>query len=403
MKLQTWKDDLQQIWAKAKRDLIFTQATALAYTSLLSLVPLLAVGFFIFHAFGGFESLQAKLQPVIEQNLAPAFSDQISSHIDDFVNNVHANAIGILGVIGFIFTSISTLATIERTFNLIFGTAQNRGWTRRVTTYWSLLTMGPLFLGTSILFSSKALVWLKNDNGFIANMLVLGFGFFPYLVSGILFSMLYLFMPSTSVDKKDALKAGFATGIIFETAKIFYALYAKYSIAQNKIYGSLVVIPVFLLWLYLVWVIVLFGAELCCYFQYRRLKIPYRFNVEERLDPFVVVDIIEALGDHQTGPRGGLTLARLVEILRLPVREVMRHLEFLQTEGWVVASERRFLTGNRFFLAVPSESVDILKIFNQLESNRYIPATARGKEAQIRFNSLWTEWAALTAKKTPRV
>src|ERR1700677_2631098 len=107
------RDDVSQIWNKSKQDLIFTQATALAYTTLVSLVPVLAVAFFLFHAFGGFENLLERLEPFIEENLAPSFSNQISSYLEGFINNVHAGAVGIFGLIGFIFTSISTLATIE--------------------------------------------------------------------------------------------------------------------------------------------------------------------------------------------------------------------------------------------------------------------------------------------------
>src|SRR4051794_16808318 len=108
------RQDVREIWKKSKQDQVLTQATALAYTSIISLVPVLAVAFFLFSAVGGFESLYDKLQPFIEENLAPAFSSQISSYLDTFLSNIHAKTIGILGVVGFIFTSISTLATIER-------------------------------------------------------------------------------------------------------------------------------------------------------------------------------------------------------------------------------------------------------------------------------------------------
>jgi membrane protein len=387
--------DFREIWRKARQDQVPSQATALAYKSILSLVPILAVAFFLFNAFGGFETLSDKIQPFIEENLAPNFSTQISSYLENFMNNAHADAVGIFGVLGFMITAISTLATIELTFNNIWGTSKQRRWGKRLTTYWSLLTLGPFILALSIYLSSEAMTWLRADSGWLSHLLVYSFEIVPYLIISMLFSFLYFFMPNVPVDQRDALRGGFATGAVFEVAKILYASYAAHALAQNKIYGSLVVIPVFLVWLYVVWLIVLFGAELCCYFQYRRLGIPFRFGIEDRLNPFLVVDIIEALGDHQMQPKGGLTAAKLLEILKLPLRQLMRHMDYLQEEGWVVQSAGAFTrSGNRYFLAVPEDQVDIPKIFAQLESRRYIPRSERGQQVHNRFKGLFSEWTS---------
>jgi len=385
------RDDISQIWKKSKQDLIFTQATALAYTTLVSLVPVLAVAFFLFHAFGGFENLLERLEPFIEENLAPSFSNQISSYLEGFINNVHAGAVGTFGLIGFIFTSISTLATIEKTFNLIWGASKHRGFARRVTTYWSLLTISPLLVALSIVMSSKFLMWLKQDQGVVSQIFIFGFQFVPYIAMGLLFSSLYLFLPNVIVDKRDALKAGFFTSIIFELAKIIYALYASRAISHNAVYGSLVIIPVFLVWLYVIWLIILFGAELCCFLQFKRLGIAYRFGIEDRLNPFVAVDLIEALGVQQEKPKGGLTLAGLIEVLKLPMRDLLRHLDYLESEGMVVHSEGNFLAGGRYYLTLPKENIDISKVFIQVESRRYVPRSERAVSAHNRFRRLWAE------------
>ena len=385
------RHDVQQLWQKSKQDLIFTQATALAYTSLVSLVPILAVAFFLFHAFGGFENLLERLEPFIEENLAPSFSNQISSYLEGFINNVHAGAVGTFGLIGFMFTSISTLATIEKTFNMIWGSSKHRGFARRITTYWSLLTIAPLMIAVSIFMSSKIMIWLKADSGMISKYLLFTFQFVPYFAMGLLFSSLYMFLPNVIVDKRDALKAGFLTSVVFEVAKFVYAMYATHAISTNAVYGSLVVIPVFLVWLYVIWLIILFGAELCCYMQFKRLGISYKFGVEDRLNPFVVVDIVEALGDHQQSPKGGLTMAGLIEIMKLPMRDLMRHLDFLESEGILVQSEGNFLTGGRFYLTLPRENVQISKIFSSVEARRYVPRSERAVAAHNRFRRVWAE------------
>jgi membrane protein len=391
----TLRDDISQVWAKSKQDLILTQATALAYTTLVSLVPVLAVAFFLFHAFGGFESLLERLEPFIEENLAPSFSNVISGYLEGFISNVHAGAIGTFGLIGFIFTSISTLATIEKTFNIIWGASKSRGFALRLTTYWSLLTVSPLLVALSLLMNNKILVWLKQDTtSVIGQILIFSFHIVPYISMGLLFSALYMFLPNVNVEKTDALKAGFFTSIVFELAKIIYATYATHAFAHNAVYGSLAVIPVFLVWLYVVWLIILFGAELCCFLQFKRLGIIYRFGVEDRLNPFLVIDIIEVLGSNQQQPKGGLTLAGLIAALKLPMRDLIRHLDFLESQGIVVHSEGTFLVGGRFYLTLPKEKIEISEIFTQVENRRYVPRSERAMAAHTRLRRVWTAFSA---------
>lgn len=216
--------DLKYLWKKANNDLLFTQATALSYTTLVSLVPVLAVALFLFKAFGGFETLFEKLKPIIEQNIVPAMSGQLTQYIFQFINNIHAGTIGILGVIFLIFTSVSTLATVEKTFNIIWGIRRPRSFARRVTIYWSLLTIGPLLLGASLVLSSKAVIWLQQDQGEISRILVWTFTLTPYIVSGFLFSGLYFFMPNTRINWRDALRAGAITGIVLKSPRSYMPL-----------------------------------------------------------------------------------------------------------------------------------------------------------------------------------
>lgn len=382
--------DIQQLWKKGQRDLIFTQATGLAFTTVSSLVPILAVAFFLFKSFGGLESLIDQIESFIDENLAPSFSQQISVYLDKFVDNSHAGAVGVLGLLGFMFTSIMTLVTIENTFNYIWGIQQNRSWSKRVTSYWSLLTIGPLLLGVSFALSSKAITWLRNDNGFISHVLVWGYALVPYLMSGLLFTGLFIFMPNATVDRRDALKAGALTGFVFEIAKLIYAAYASYAIAHNSVYGSLAIVPLFLLWLYVIWLIVLFGAELCFYFQYQRLGIPYQFSDGERLNLFLINDIIEELGQPTDGPQGGLTILELLGKLKVPPDELMEHIHFLEEGEWVLSRPESGKKKKKIYLVVPKEKIDFRKVSELLETHRYAPRSERGKQINEQLKKLWS-------------
>jgi membrane protein len=386
------RQEAQQLWKKVRTDLIFTQATALAFTTVSSIVPILAVAFFLFNAFGGIENLMDKIEPLINENLAPAFSQQISEYLDKFLSNTHAGTVGFLGVLGFVVTSISTLATIENTFNYIWGASKPRSWARRVPTYWSLLTIGPLLLGASFALSSKAMLWLKNDNGALSHFLVWSFAILPYLSSCMLFTALYIFIPNVTVNRRDALKAGAITGVVFELAKLIYAVYATNAIGKNAIYGSLVIIPLFLLWLYVVWLIVLIGAELCLYFQYKRVGIPYKFDSEERLNPFIITDIIEVLGAVELGTKAGLTLHGLLLKLRVPTKELSDHLDFLLEQEIIVCSGGDFINSRKkYYLVVPKEQVNLSLIIQHLEPHRYLPQSARGLSINEKIKSIWTQ------------
>jgi membrane protein len=247
-----------------------------------------------------------------------------------------------------------------------------------------------LLIALSLLMSSTVLVWLKQDQGTMGQILMIAYKIVPYIAMGLLFSALYMFLPNVNVEKADALKAGFFTSIVFELAKIIYATYAVHAFAHSAVYGSLVVIPIFLVWLYVVWLVILFGAELCCFLQFKRLGIVYRFGVEDRLNPFLVLDIIEALGDNQVHPKGGLTLAGLIATLKMPMRDLMRHIDFLEYEGIVVHSEGTFLVGGRYYLTLPKENIQISKIFSDVESRRYVPRSERAVAAHNRLRRVWT-------------
>ncbi|MBK9294940.1 MAG: YihY family inner membrane protein [Oligoflexia bacterium] len=377
--------DLKEFWKKSQNDLIFTQSTALAYTTLVSLVPLCAVAFFLFKSFGGFENLQSALEPLMQQNLAPAFGDKITNYINAAVSKVHAGAVGTVGLIGFIITTVLTISTIEKSFNIIWGVKKPRSLSKRITTYWTLLSIGPVLITLSVVFGSRAFFWLENDNGVIANILVILLKFIPYLASGLLFSAVFFFIPNTQVNYKDAIKAGIITGVVFELAKLLYARYAVQAISNDALYGSLVVIPVFLVWLYVVWLILLFGAELCCYFQFKRLKIKYKFNWQERLTPFAIVDILELLvgASKAKSKQVGLKIDELMAQLQMPFHELISHLDFLVNEGLVAQSQKKY------FLTIAESEINLSEIFEALDAHRYSPKGALSLSVHQKMRQLW--------------
>lgn len=377
--------DLSQVWLKSKKDLVLIQATALAYKSLVSLVPVMAVAFYFFKAFGGLNSLVDYIRPLIADNLVPESADQVMDYAFKFVDNIQAGAIGGVGFLLLVLTAVSTLSTIEDTFNLIWGIKKPRSMGQRVTAYWSVLTIGPVLLAVSLVLSGQALVWLKGDSGEVSKVLVLASRLVPYFASGLLLTTLYFFMPNTKVNFKDAAKAGAITGLVFEAAKVFYAQYAIKSVTNNPVYGSLAFLPVFLLWLYVVWVIVLLGAELCCYFQFRRLSIPFQTSIKEKLNPLILFDIIDEIERSQKNTKPGVSLSQILSFIKIPFDELANHILFLEKQGILALAQ------DKFHVVVNIDDERRKELIEALERQSYLPKSKKTLGLQKEYLRVFKE------------
>lgn len=236
------------------------RAAALTYLTLLSLVPLLAVVFSVFQAVVGTEELRAQLQHFILQNLAVGVAEEFSQNLTQFVARASAGAIGGVGFAFLVVSSVSLLANVESALNHIFRATGRRPLAVRFGIYWCLLTLGPILLslsiaGTALLQTSRLLEWMGPARKVLLYVL-------PVLVTYSAFMLLYLIVPATPVRRKAALIGAVVAGSAWELAKIVYAFVSTLMVRNNAIYGSLSAIPIFLMWAYVSWVLVLFGARI---------------------------------------------------------------------------------------------------------------------------------------------
>ncbi len=259
---------LRVVVDRCHEDLLVIHSSALAYTTVLSLVPMFAMAYFALDAFGGLDSMQGKLQDFIVQNLAPAFGNQLLEHIQSIRERISSGALGVFGLIGFVYTSITMLAKVEHCFNGIWRVQSHRPWFQKVTLYWTAMTLGPILIGFGVFLTGQGIALLKESGAGAASFFLFIWTFSPYLVSCLMFAGLFLLMPAKRVGRKSAFLAGSATALVFEIMKQGYGAYAT-NVLGRSVYGSLAVIPVFLVWIQLVWFIVLLGAELCCYLDRR--------------------------------------------------------------------------------------------------------------------------------------
>ncbi len=238
-------------------DRCFQHAAALAYTTLLSLVPLLAVVFAVATAFPIFEHFNEQFQEIIFENFVPTSSIVVQNYIQDFVKKT--SQLTAAGIWGLIIVSLMLIATIDRALNTIWRTPKTRGLLMSFLVYWSLLTLGPLFIGASLAATSYlvSLPLISYATSSTSLLLIM-----PFLLSVFAFSLLYIIAPNHTVIIKHGIAGGLFAALLFEIAKKGFALYVKHFPTYETIYGTLAIIPFFLVWIYISWVIALLGAEL---------------------------------------------------------------------------------------------------------------------------------------------
>ena len=244
------------VWQHFQEDRCLEEAASLGYTSLLAMVPLLAVIFGIISAFPVFNEVSGQLQSFIFSNFMPATGEQIESYVDTFLSSV--SSLTLPGTITLIVTALLLMFRIEVALNRIWRVEHARTLTNRIVMYWSVLTLGPLLIGAAIALSAQNIfVALGFNSGMSPGLYQAG----VFLLSWAAITLFFVLVPNRRVKIRDAVVGALLSAILFELAKVGFVAYVS-NANYSKIYGALATIPIFLFWLYIVWALVLFGASL---------------------------------------------------------------------------------------------------------------------------------------------
>jgi membrane protein len=244
------------VWKHFQEDRCLEEAASLSYTSLLAMVPLLAVVFGIISAFPVFNEWSANLQDFIFDNLLPTTGEQIVPYINTFLESI--SSLTLPGTIMLIVTALMLMVRIEVALNRIWRVHHNRTVINRIVMYWAVLTLGPILIAAAVALSAQQVLGLFGmEGGIPPGVHRVGTFFLSWLV----FSLFFILVPNRRVRIKHALIGAFLSTVLFDLAK--WGFVAFVSNANYKvIYGALATVPIFLLWLYIVWNVVLFGASL---------------------------------------------------------------------------------------------------------------------------------------------
>lgn len=242
---------------RAKNDTIFRVSSSLSYTSLIAIVPLFVIGLAIFSAFPGFTIIKDQFQDFILKNFATGIGEEISQYFVGFLN---ASAqITTIGVVGLAVTSIMLLSTIENSLNFIFKVYKPRNIKTKITLYWTVITLGPILLGAAFSLRSYLFTLQSLMPEGISNSMYLG-QMLPNLITMLVLVMVYVLVPNKKVKISNAFVGAFIAVILFWVLRKSFGILVIENATYKTLYGALATLPVFLIWMYLAWSVVIFGA-----------------------------------------------------------------------------------------------------------------------------------------------
>lgn len=237
----------------------------LAYISLLSLVPFIAVMFSVMGAFPMFSEWREQLEAFLYANVVPSKGDELRLYIAGFVENI--GKMTAVGIGALVVVALMLIQNIDKTINRIFRIQKRPRLIISFSIYWMILTFGPILLGASIAVSSYIISLSSLAEGYTPGLSSVLLALTPYLFSILAFFLLYLVVPNAKVQYRHALVGATVASVLFEFLKEGFAFYITQFPSYQAIYGALALVPILFLWVYLVWLVVLLGAELTALLQ----------------------------------------------------------------------------------------------------------------------------------------
>jgi membrane protein len=385
-----WRDALKFPWRNTaltlrerfREDRLGITASALTFTTTISLVPLFTVALAIFSAFPMFERLQATLQRWLVQSLVPPdIAKQVFSYLNQFASK--AGQMGWAGALVLLVTALALILTIDRKLNDIWRVRQSRPFTQRVLVYWAVLTLGPLLLAGSLTATSYAVTVSRG----VVSGLPGGVRFlleavqFALLTGGI--AALYRYVPNTRVRWSHAWLGALFVGAGLELAKKVLAWYLAQVPTYSVVYGTFATVPILLVWFYVAWVIVLLGAVVAAYLPSLLSGIARRGDTPGWSFQLALEVLAQLQAVRDATPRG-LSLEALAQALRVDALQLEEPVAAMVKLDWLGRLDE---DGERYVLLVDPTVTPLAPLMERLLL-AHQPNTAR----------FWFEshWARLT-------
>ncbi len=314
------------------RDVKMAQvAGSLTFTTMLSIVPLFAVALSLFSAFPLFVEFRGAVESAVLKTLPGQIADTVLGYINEFASKATR-----LTAVGLIFLSVTALAmmvTFDRVLNDLWRVKNRRSLTQRVLMYWAILTLSPLLIGASLTASSY--LWSMSSDAVqqLPRFLRGALDYAPAIVSGFAYAALYVFVPNRQVAWRDALIGGFIAAFLAELFKVSFGEFVARG-TTGSVYGAFAALPLFLIWIYLSWYVLLFGAAITATLPRLRAT---RFSDELRAGNHFVtaVVLLKILLDAKRSDKPAVRPQQLAQKVRTSLDESELLLEALEHLGYV--------------------------------------------------------------------
>lgn len=317
-----------------KNRLIFLHASALVYTTMLAIVPLLALAFSVLKGFG----FHGRIENMLISFLT-AEQQEVTNRIVEYISNTNFKALGAFGLGLLIYTVVKMMNTVETTFNNLWGITRARSVLRKISDYISVLVISPLLLVISLALiaslSSNTVVAKLSKYLVFQHFFVLFETVIPLVGIWIAFTAIYIFMPNTRVKILPGLVAGVFSGTLWGIA---FQAYTQLNIGvakYNTIYGTFAALPIFLIWLYISWLILLIGAQLSYAIQnvksYQQEMSEYEFSNAQK--EYMALNMMFQISKRFFQGHSPMTAEELSYAISAPIRVVRRIADILGNHG----------------------------------------------------------------------
>jgi membrane protein len=329
---------------------ITVRAMSLAYTTLLSIVPLLVFSFAILKSLGA----RGDLKFIISQFFAPmgGAADQLTESVLQFVRNMRSDLLGAIGLIFLVYTVITTIQKVETSFNFLWRVDQPRSFLRRFTEYLAVMILGPILLAVALGLLASAerspfALWVDGIEPLAWILSAVG-KILPYVIVTIIFTFMYVFIPNTKVQMRAALIGGITSGIVWALVGKVFTAFIVYASSLVAIYTGFAIVLTTLIWVYLSWLILLIGAQLAFYLQFPQYLRHGQeaFELTGRDREQVALSIMYLVGRDYAAGKGSWSAHELAAQLDIPSIALAPVLRCLEQNGLLLATEReRFVPG----------------------------------------------------------
>lgn len=323
---------------RGREDGVSRMAGSLAFTSLLSLVPLMAIALAMLAAFPAFDTVRQDLVSWAFRTFAPSIGDVVQLQINRFIDN--AGRLSAIGILSLVVTAIMLLVTIEGTMNAIFRVAKARSALSKLLVYWTALTLGPLLMGAALSLQGYVTALSRWSMAKAATpILALPV---PTLLTWAAFAVMFSAIPNRRVAIRDAIVGAAVAALIFAILRWGFGFYITSSRTYASLYGAVAVLPVFLTWTWLSWLAILVGAEITAALPEWRSGHHLGHGPSRpgrRLT--LALEILSILRDVARAGQGGATRRQLLARTSADERELFRLLARLHATGFTAPTIRR--------------------------------------------------------------